>query len=483
MRAQNEPLPTVVRLVRGEPPGEPDPDVPGAFHVRRVDETALAEGRIWPQSAASQLVGLAVGSQDGERVLDLCAAPGGKTTMLRGDVVAVEIHPGRASELRENVARLGADPRDGRGGRRARAPAGARRLRPRARRRPVLGDRRARGPPRPALARRAAARAPARARSARRRAGSAPAARSSTRSAPSTPTRTRRSSTRPASSRTPSLGDEWPQFRHPTRPGVPPDAAAPSPHLGVLRRAAPRPVTDVLAACVAQWSLSLEGRLHGETGARVFAADALRRHASRAEAHRPGRPRRRARGRRARGLGRRRRRTPARARSGAGRAPARAPRARDAGLGARRGRGDARGRGRAPAPASRAAGRPSVQAPRRRRAGVGRGAARAARGRRATSWPTRRRRCSCTRTSTAGTCCGPARGWLAIDPKPLVGDPAFDVASLVRDRRPVTDGRLVERRLDLLESELGYDRERMRAWSWVHALAWGWPDEARLIRH
>ena len=108
MRAQNEPLPTVVRLVSGEPPGEPDPVVPGAFHVRRVDEAALAEGRIWPQSAASQLVGLSVGSQDGERVLDLCAAPGGKTTMLRGDVVAVEIHPGRASELRENVARLGA---------------------------------------------------------------------------------------------------------------------------------------------------------------------------------------------------------------------------------------------------------------------------------------------------------------------------------------------------------------------------------------
>jgi 16S rRNA (cytosine967-C5)-methyltransferase len=73
-----------------------------------VDETALAEGRIWPQSAASQLAGLAVGSRDGERTLDLCAAPGGKTTMLAGEVVAVEVHPGRASELRENLARLGA---------------------------------------------------------------------------------------------------------------------------------------------------------------------------------------------------------------------------------------------------------------------------------------------------------------------------------------------------------------------------------------
>src|SRR5207248_463904 len=52
--------------------------------------------------------GLAVGSQEGERVLDLCAAPGGKATQLRGEVTAVEVDPGRARELRENIARLGA---------------------------------------------------------------------------------------------------------------------------------------------------------------------------------------------------------------------------------------------------------------------------------------------------------------------------------------------------------------------------------------
>jgi 16S rRNA (cytosine967-C5)-methyltransferase len=107
MRAQNQPPETVVRLARGDPPGEPT-DVPGAFRVGRVDEQALAEGRIWPQSRASQLAGLAVGAQDGERTLDLCAAPGGKATQLRGDVVAVEKHPGRARELEATVARLGA---------------------------------------------------------------------------------------------------------------------------------------------------------------------------------------------------------------------------------------------------------------------------------------------------------------------------------------------------------------------------------------
>jgi 16S rRNA (cytosine967-C5)-methyltransferase len=107
MRAQNEPPETVVRLVRGDPPGEPT-DVPGAFRVERVDEQAVEEGRIWPQSRASQLAALVVGSQEGERVLDATAAPGGKATMLHGDVTAVERHPGRARELKENVERLGA---------------------------------------------------------------------------------------------------------------------------------------------------------------------------------------------------------------------------------------------------------------------------------------------------------------------------------------------------------------------------------------
>jgi 16S rRNA (cytosine967-C5)-methyltransferase len=107
MRAQNEPLETVVRHVAGPVPGEPT-DVPGAYRVRRVAPEALAEGLVWPQSRGSQLAGLVVGSEDGERVLDLCAAPGGKTMQLRGEVTAVEADPGRVRELRENLARFGA---------------------------------------------------------------------------------------------------------------------------------------------------------------------------------------------------------------------------------------------------------------------------------------------------------------------------------------------------------------------------------------
>jgi 16S rRNA (cytosine967-C5)-methyltransferase len=112
MHAQNEPPERVVRRNRRKPghvEGRPDPDLPDALHVDRIDEEALHAGLIWPQSRGSQLAGLVVGSRPGERTLDLCAAPGGKATQLEGDVVAVELHPGRARELEENCKVLGAD--------------------------------------------------------------------------------------------------------------------------------------------------------------------------------------------------------------------------------------------------------------------------------------------------------------------------------------------------------------------------------------
>ncbi|HEY3541736.1 MAG TPA: transcription antitermination factor NusB [Gaiellaceae bacterium] len=106
-RSMNEPLETVVRLVRGDPPAGAEPtDVRDAYRVARVDDLAVAEGRIWPQSRGSQVAGLAVAARDGERILDLCAAPGGKTAQLRGEVTAVEIDHGRASELRANLVTL-----------------------------------------------------------------------------------------------------------------------------------------------------------------------------------------------------------------------------------------------------------------------------------------------------------------------------------------------------------------------------------------
>jgi len=74
----------------------------------------FAEGAVMPQSRASMLVSRVVDPQRGERVLDMCAAPGGKATHLAalmrndGTVLAVEKHHGRAKALAENCERLGA---------------------------------------------------------------------------------------------------------------------------------------------------------------------------------------------------------------------------------------------------------------------------------------------------------------------------------------------------------------------------------------
>jgi 16S rRNA (cytosine967-C5)-methyltransferase len=99
MRAQNEPPEIAVRT----------PDGPLVVDV--IPPEWLESGYAWPQSRGSQLAGAAVGARRGERILDLCAAPGGKATQLAAagaEVVAVEQHPGRARELEENARRLGA---------------------------------------------------------------------------------------------------------------------------------------------------------------------------------------------------------------------------------------------------------------------------------------------------------------------------------------------------------------------------------------
>jgi streptomycin 6-kinase len=71
------------------------------------------------------------------------------------------------------------------------------------------------------------------------------------------------------------------------------------------------------------------------------------------------------------------------------------------------------------------------------------------------------------------------RPWLAIDAKPIVGEPAYDTVALVRDAKPS----LVElrRRLDALADLLELDRDRMRLWGLVKSLAWDNPDEAELF--
>ena len=79
-------------------------DAQGSDHWR--------QGAIMPQSRGSMLVARALAPVSGERVLDLCAAPGGKTTHIaalledRGEVVAVERHAGRAAALERTCLRM-----------------------------------------------------------------------------------------------------------------------------------------------------------------------------------------------------------------------------------------------------------------------------------------------------------------------------------------------------------------------------------------
>ena len=76
----------------------------------RVDSLpGFAEGMFWVQDVAATLPAHLLGEVKGQRVLDLCAAPGGKTAQLAlvgAHVTAVEREPTRLERLKENLARL-----------------------------------------------------------------------------------------------------------------------------------------------------------------------------------------------------------------------------------------------------------------------------------------------------------------------------------------------------------------------------------------
>ncbi|MGI1662364.1 RsmB/NOP family class I SAM-dependent RNA methyltransferase [Palleronia sp. KMU-117] len=70
----------------------------------------FAEGHWWVQDAAAALPARVLDPRSGERILDLCAAPGGKTLQLAdaGAVVtALDVSGARLARLRENLARTG----------------------------------------------------------------------------------------------------------------------------------------------------------------------------------------------------------------------------------------------------------------------------------------------------------------------------------------------------------------------------------------
>lgn len=85
-------------------------------HVRIPGQKAITElpgfasGDWWVQDAAAQLPAMLLGDVAGLRLLDLCAAPGGKTMQLAAagaDVIALDISGNRVERLHANLERTG----------------------------------------------------------------------------------------------------------------------------------------------------------------------------------------------------------------------------------------------------------------------------------------------------------------------------------------------------------------------------------------
>ncbi len=80
------------------------------------------------------------------------------------------------------------------------------------------------------------------------------------------------------------------------------------------------------------------------------------------------------------------------------------------------------------------------------------------------------------------------RSWLALDPKGIVGEPAFEVGAMLHNPLPQllqrhNPGRVLARRVDQLAEELGIDRVRVRGWGIVCAVLstwWGYEDSGSL---
>ena len=109
----------VAELVREGVEAARDPDFAEAVVLAQPyylhGSAQFTRAALMPQSRASMMVAHAVAPQAGERVLDLCAAPGAKTTHLaalmgnEGQVTAVELDPRRARDVARNAERLGAE--------------------------------------------------------------------------------------------------------------------------------------------------------------------------------------------------------------------------------------------------------------------------------------------------------------------------------------------------------------------------------------
>jgi 16S rRNA (cytosine967-C5)-methyltransferase len=100
-------------LLRSSPTAEPIPAHPLVLRVRHLPASWLAEGLCYVQDPSTLVACDLLAPRPGEQVLDMCAAPGGKTTYLaalmqnEGRLIACDLYESRVARLRENLRRLG----------------------------------------------------------------------------------------------------------------------------------------------------------------------------------------------------------------------------------------------------------------------------------------------------------------------------------------------------------------------------------------
>jgi len=98
--------------LQGEPPAGLDGVslMPGHLRLARGTPFAFGAGRYWAQDVSASVPARLLGEGAGRAVLDLCAAPGGKTMQLAAagwEVTAVDVSESRLARLSENLARTG----------------------------------------------------------------------------------------------------------------------------------------------------------------------------------------------------------------------------------------------------------------------------------------------------------------------------------------------------------------------------------------
>lgn len=112
-----EPEAVLTELRRAGAEAEPHPWLHGCLTLTGAGDlerlAAFQEGKFYIQDAASRLAVLAADPAPGMKVLDACAAPGGKSCAAavamenRGEVLSCDIHPHKKALIDSNAARLG----------------------------------------------------------------------------------------------------------------------------------------------------------------------------------------------------------------------------------------------------------------------------------------------------------------------------------------------------------------------------------------